>query len=150
MARICPFTAAALATAVAIYPVRAQTVRVTEEPQVSQPAPFSSGGRTVVVPRTRIDVDEGSGPKAPMPKPAPRPPVAAAPAPPPAATPESAGEGAVIDGVFVGQGEPKVVVLPDRITEPRLVAALKAHGFSTEETAAIVARARASGKVSAR
>jgi flagellar P-ring protein precursor FlgI len=37
------------------------TVRVTEAPQVSQPAPFSSGGRTVVVPRTNIDVSEGGG-----------------------------------------------------------------------------------------
>jgi flagellar P-ring protein precursor FlgI len=39
----------------------ALTVRVTEAPQVSQPPPFS-GGRTVVVPRTNIDVyDGGSG-----------------------------------------------------------------------------------------
>lgn len=36
------------------------TVRVTETPQVSQPGPFS-GGRTVVVPRTNIDVSEGGG-----------------------------------------------------------------------------------------
>jgi flagellar P-ring protein precursor FlgI len=36
-------------------------VRVTEAPQVSQPAPLSSGGRTVVVPRTNIDVSEGGG-----------------------------------------------------------------------------------------
>jgi len=36
----------------------ALTVRVTEAPQVSQPPPFSSG-RTVVVPRTNIDVSEG-------------------------------------------------------------------------------------------
>jgi len=34
------------------------TVRVTEAPQVSQPPAFS-GGRTVVVPRTNIDVSEG-------------------------------------------------------------------------------------------
>jgi flagellar P-ring protein precursor FlgI len=33
------------------------TVRITETPQVSQPGPFSNG-RTVVVPNTRIDVDE--------------------------------------------------------------------------------------------
>lgn len=33
------------------------TVRVTETPQVSQPAPFSDGD-TVVVPRTNIEVDE--------------------------------------------------------------------------------------------
>jgi flagellar P-ring protein precursor FlgI len=36
------------------------TVRVTEAPQVSQPAPFS-GGRTVVVPRTNIEVSDGGG-----------------------------------------------------------------------------------------
>jgi flagellar P-ring protein FlgI len=41
----------------------ALTVRVTEAPQVSQPPPFS-GGRTVVVPRTNIDVDEGGGGRA--------------------------------------------------------------------------------------
>ena len=34
------------------------TIRVTETPQVSQPAPFSEGGETVVVPRTDIEVDE--------------------------------------------------------------------------------------------
>ncbi|SOE00168.1 flagellar P-ring protein precursor FlgI [Caenispirillum bisanense] len=34
------------------------TIRVTETPQVSQPAPFSEGGQTVVVPRTDIQVDE--------------------------------------------------------------------------------------------
>jgi flagellar P-ring protein precursor FlgI len=33
-------------------------VRIVEEPAVSQPAPFSSG-RTVVVPRTRIEIEEG-------------------------------------------------------------------------------------------
>jgi flagellar P-ring protein precursor FlgI len=38
----------------------ALTVRIVEEPAVSQPAPFSSG-RTVVVPRTRIEVEEGRG-----------------------------------------------------------------------------------------
>ena len=37
-----------------------QTVRTTEEPQVSQPAPFSSGGTTVVVPRTTIFIDAAS------------------------------------------------------------------------------------------
>ena len=36
------------------------TVRVTEAPQVSQPPPFSPG-RTVVVPRTHIEVSEGDG-----------------------------------------------------------------------------------------
>jgi flagellar P-ring protein precursor FlgI len=35
-------------------------VRVTEQPQVSQPNPLSEGD-TVVVPRTRIEVDEGGG-----------------------------------------------------------------------------------------
>jgi flagellar P-ring protein precursor FlgI len=36
------------------------TVRVTETPQVSQPAPFSDNGDTVVVPRTDIQVDTDS------------------------------------------------------------------------------------------
>lgn len=36
------------------------TIRVTETPQVSQPAPFSEGGTTEVVPRTEITVDEGA------------------------------------------------------------------------------------------
>ncbi len=35
------------------------TIRITETPQVSQPAPFSQGGTTTVVPRTSIDVNEG-------------------------------------------------------------------------------------------
>jgi flagellar P-ring protein precursor FlgI len=35
------------------------TVRVTETPQVSQPAPFSQTGNTTVVDRTDIEVDEG-------------------------------------------------------------------------------------------
>jgi len=35
------------------------TVRVTDAPQVSQPAPLS-GGRTAVVPRTSIQVDDGN------------------------------------------------------------------------------------------
>lgn len=34
------------------------TIRVTEAPQVSQPAPFSEGGNTEVVPRTAIDINE--------------------------------------------------------------------------------------------
>lgn len=34
------------------------TIRVTETPQVSQPAPFSEAGETVVVPRTNIEIDE--------------------------------------------------------------------------------------------
>jgi flagellar P-ring protein precursor FlgI len=34
------------------------TVTITETPQVSQPTPFSRGGSTVVVPRTRIGVQE--------------------------------------------------------------------------------------------
>jgi len=37
------------------------TVRVTETPQVSQPAPFSETGRTVVVPRTQVDAVEDGG-----------------------------------------------------------------------------------------
>ncbi|MFC7335258.1 flagellar basal body P-ring protein FlgI [Rhodocista pekingensis] len=37
------------------------TVRVTETPQVSQPGPFAQQGQTVVVPRTDIQVDDGSG-----------------------------------------------------------------------------------------
>ena len=36
-----------------------QTVRIIEEPIVSQPPPFSSGGETVIVPRTRIIIDDG-------------------------------------------------------------------------------------------
>ncbi|HLH10781.1 MAG TPA: flagellar basal body P-ring protein FlgI [Methylovirgula sp.] len=36
------------------------TVRVTETPVVSQPAPFSHG-KTVVVPRTQVDVDQPDG-----------------------------------------------------------------------------------------
>jgi flagellar P-ring protein precursor FlgI len=39
------------------------TVRVTETPLASQPAPLSRAGNTVVVPRTEIEVDEGSGRK---------------------------------------------------------------------------------------
>jgi flagellar P-ring protein precursor FlgI len=35
------------------------TIRITETPQVSQPAPFSTTGTTVTVPRTDIQVDEG-------------------------------------------------------------------------------------------
>ena len=35
------------------------TVKVTEAPQVSQPAPFSNG-QTVVVPRSKVEVDTGS------------------------------------------------------------------------------------------
>ena len=34
------------------------TIRVTETPEVSQPAPFSKGGSTVVVPRTNIQIDD--------------------------------------------------------------------------------------------
>ena len=34
------------------------TIRITETPQVSQPGPFTTGGTTTTVPRTRIDVDE--------------------------------------------------------------------------------------------
>lgn len=34
------------------------TIRITETPQVSQPGPFSTGGTTTTVPRTRVDVEE--------------------------------------------------------------------------------------------
>ncbi|HLI13185.1 MAG TPA: flagellar basal body P-ring protein FlgI [Alphaproteobacteria bacterium] len=34
------------------------TIRITETPQVSQPTPFSTGGTTVTVPRTNIQVDD--------------------------------------------------------------------------------------------
>ena len=37
------------------------TIRVTETPQVSQPAPFAQQGTTVTVPRTEIEVDEQNG-----------------------------------------------------------------------------------------
>ena len=51
---------ALLAGTLAGADARAQgTVRVTEEPAVSQPPPFSTRGQTVVVPRTRIEIDEG-------------------------------------------------------------------------------------------
>ncbi len=36
------------------------TIRITETPQVSQPAPFSNTGETEVVPRTQIQVDDQS------------------------------------------------------------------------------------------
>ena len=36
------------------------TIRITETPVVSQPAPFSEGGSTEVVPRTEISVDDDS------------------------------------------------------------------------------------------
>ena len=39
------------------------TIRITETPQVSQPAPFSEGGETTVVPRTDVAVDENSNAK---------------------------------------------------------------------------------------
>lgn len=34
------------------------TIRITETPQVSQPAPFSNTGETEVVPRTSVEIDE--------------------------------------------------------------------------------------------
>jgi hypothetical protein len=49
---------AALASASAVAWAQG-TVRITEEPVVSQPPPFSTRGQTVVVPRTRIEIDEG-------------------------------------------------------------------------------------------
>lgn len=36
------------------------TIRITETPLVSQPAPFSDQGQTVVVPRTGLEVDTGA------------------------------------------------------------------------------------------
>jgi flagellar P-ring protein FlgI len=36
------------------------TIKITETPQVSQPAPFSETGTTTVVPRTDIQVDDGA------------------------------------------------------------------------------------------
>ena len=39
------------------------TIRITETPQVSQPAPFSATGTTTTVPRTEINVEEGQGNK---------------------------------------------------------------------------------------
>lgn len=36
------------------------TIKITETPQVSQPAPFANRGRTVVVPRTKIEVDQNA------------------------------------------------------------------------------------------
>jgi len=39
------------------------TIRITETPQVSQPAPFSATGTTTVVPRTEVNVEEGQNNK---------------------------------------------------------------------------------------
>jgi flagellar P-ring protein precursor FlgI len=39
------------------------TIRITETPQVSQPQPFSNTGRTAVVPRTNIQVDDSPNKK---------------------------------------------------------------------------------------
>jgi flagellar P-ring protein precursor FlgI len=36
-------------------------VVISESPQVSQPAPFSRGGQTTVVPQSKVSVDEGGG-----------------------------------------------------------------------------------------
>lgn len=36
------------------------TIKINETPQVSQPAPLSQGGQTVVVPRSEVSVDENS------------------------------------------------------------------------------------------
>jgi flagellar P-ring protein precursor FlgI len=36
-------------------------VKITETPRASQPPPFSPGGKTVVLPRTQIDVDQAGG-----------------------------------------------------------------------------------------
>ncbi|MBK8908777.1 MAG: flagellar basal body P-ring protein FlgI [Rhodospirillales bacterium] len=37
------------------------TIRISEAPQVSQPAPLADAGQTVVVPRTQIEVDDEDG-----------------------------------------------------------------------------------------
>ncbi len=37
------------------------TVTISEKPQVSQPAPFSRNGETVVTPESSIDIDQGDG-----------------------------------------------------------------------------------------
>ncbi|MSP51501.1 MAG: hypothetical protein EXQ91_03785 [Alphaproteobacteria bacterium] len=121
----------------------AQTVRVTEEPVVSQPPPFSASGRTVVVPRTRVEVDEDV---APMPKPPNRPSITAAPAPE-IVLPSAEKAEATIGGVYVRRGDPIVVILPDRITAAKLAVALKAHELTAEETASVLASARSSGKI---
>jgi flagellar P-ring protein precursor FlgI len=39
------------------------TIKIMEAPQVSQPNPFTNGGKTVVVPRTNITVDGSDGTK---------------------------------------------------------------------------------------
>ena len=39
------------------------TIRVTETPQVSQPAPFSNTGTTTTAPRTQISIDDSKGNK---------------------------------------------------------------------------------------
>ena len=39
------------------------TIRITETPQVSQPAPLSQGGTTTTVARTEVDIQEGEGNK---------------------------------------------------------------------------------------
>jgi flagellar P-ring protein precursor FlgI len=39
------------------------TIRISETPQVSQPAPLSEGGTTTVVPRTEVNIDEGKDSK---------------------------------------------------------------------------------------
>ena len=39
------------------------TIRVTETPQVSQPAPFAQGGEALVVPRTEVEIEDEVGKK---------------------------------------------------------------------------------------
>lgn len=58
--RLFPLLSALFAFAIASgAAAESPTIRVTEEPVVVQPAPFSTRGETVVVPRTRIEIDEG-------------------------------------------------------------------------------------------
>ncbi len=39
------------------------TIRITETPQVSQPSPFSEGGETITVARTKVNIDEDEAKK---------------------------------------------------------------------------------------
>src|SRR3546814_20470715 len=42
------------------------TIRTTETPQVSQPQPFAETGKTVVVPRTQLEIGDAADKKPPM------------------------------------------------------------------------------------
>lgn len=45
----------------ALSGTQSRTIRIIEEPQVSHPPPFAKGGRSVVVPRTRIIIEDEQG-----------------------------------------------------------------------------------------